>query len=172
MPVSIIKRCCNSSHKISYSTGTFLKIHQALCLFFPLSFYRCLKAGFLLVCSDSATWIFCLIGKTSLLQLSSSLLCWKHPISFALCFCVKTGLIHISLGASEIKYVDPGKKAVTWELMKISVHKKEGNTVHVMVTYFAFGHRSALNLSPPQVSSLSSLFNSINTIVDLQPNST
>lgn len=48
--------------------------------------------------------------------------------------------------------------------MKISVHEKEGNTVHAMVTYFAFGHHSALNLSPPQVSSL--------MIVDLQPNST
>lgn len=56
--------------------------------------------------------------------------------------------------------------------MKISVHEKEGNTVHVMVTYFAFGHHSGLNLSPLQVPPLSSLFNSINTIVELQPNST
>lgn len=83
---------------------------------------------------------------------------------------MKSGLIHISLEAGEIKYVEPGKKAVTWQL-KISVHEKERNTVHVVVTYFAFGHHSDLNLSHPQVPSLSSLFNSINSTVDLQPNS-
>lgn len=55
--------------------------------------------------------------------------------------------------------------------MKISVHEKEGNTVHVVVTYFAFGHHSDLNLSHPQVPSLNSLFNSLNSIADLQSNS-